>query len=113
MVTVSSSRVVFDQNQCVEPFEQDGVDVDEVDRDDVLGLGAQEGAPGRSRAPRRRTETRVVQDLPDGGRGDVVAAPVQLALDTAVAQSGLSFAMAMTSLRIAAVDGRPGERRAL
>jgi hypothetical protein len=53
-----------------------------------------------------------VQDLPDRGGGELVAELDELALHAPVPQPGLSVAMRITSLRIAAaVDGRPGRHR--
>lgn len=49
---------VFEERKCVEAFAECGVDVEEVRRDDALGLGGGEFPPGRPgtagyRAPRR------------------------------------------------------------
>jgi hypothetical protein len=56
---------VFEEHQCVEPSTKHGVDVEEVRRDDGLGLGGEELPPGRTGAAGRRVDARVVQDLPD------------------------------------------------
>jgi hypothetical protein len=54
----------------------------------------------------------ILQDLPHRGGRDGVAEPDEFALHAPVPHVGLSVAMRMTSLRIAAfVDGRPGRRR--
>jgi hypothetical protein len=39
---VNAATVVLDDEQHIEPTEKDGVDVEEVDRDNRLGLGGQE-----------------------------------------------------------------------
>jgi hypothetical protein len=53
-----------------------------------------------------------MQDLPHREGGDRVAKPDQLALYASVPYAGLSVAMRIKSLRIAAaVAGRPGRRQ--
>jgi len=63
---------VLDQDQRVDPLEQDGVYVDEVEREDPVSLRGQELAPGRAGSARSGVDSRVVEDLPDGGGGDRV-----------------------------------------
>jgi hypothetical protein len=46
---VHAAAAVLDNDEQVEPAEEDGVDVGEVDRADRLALSCQELAPGRSR----------------------------------------------------------------
>jgi hypothetical protein len=47
---VHAAAAVLDHDQDVEAAEEDGVDVGEVDREDRVGLGGEELAPGRSGA---------------------------------------------------------------
>jgi hypothetical protein len=44
--------------------------MDEVEREDPVGLCGQELAPGRADTARRGVHSRIVKDLPDGGGGD-------------------------------------------
>jgi hypothetical protein len=46
---VHAAAAVLDHHQDVEPAEEDGVDVGEVDREDRVGLCRQELSPGRAR----------------------------------------------------------------
>jgi hypothetical protein len=67
---VHPAGAVLDEQQDVQPFQQHGVDVQEVDCEDPDGLGVQELPPGRARAARRRADARSSQDLIDGGQRD-------------------------------------------
>jgi hypothetical protein len=57
--------------------------VQEIDREDPGGLGAQELPPRRARPARRRIDARSMQDLPDGGRRNRHAELHQLTVDAA------------------------------
>jgi hypothetical protein len=70
---VYAATVVLDDDEEVEAAEEDGVDVGEVDREDRVGLRGQELSPGRPGPAGRGIESGVLQDLPDGGGGDLVA----------------------------------------
>jgi hypothetical protein len=86
--------------------------VNEIGREDAAALDSQELLPGRARAAECGVAPGGMQDLPDGGGGDRVAELDEFALRAPVPQAGLSVAMRITSLRIAAaVDGRSGRRR--
>jgi hypothetical protein len=103
---------LLDDDQGIEPPEQHGVHMDEVGRENALGLGGQELLPGRARAARRGIDPGGMQDLPDRRGSDRVAEPDEFAVHPPVPQAGLSIAMRITSLRIVAgVGGRPGLRR--
>ena len=91
---VHPAGAVLDEHQDVQPFQQHGVDVQEVDCEDSGGLGAQELPPGRARAARRRADARSSQDLIDGGRRDRDAELGQLAVDPAVAPQRIFFCQA-------------------
>lgn len=47
---VQASGVVFEEGQCVQACAEHGVEVEEVGRDDALGLGGEELSPGRAGA---------------------------------------------------------------
>jgi len=79
---------VFEEGQCVEACAEHGVEVQEVRRDDALGLGSEELTPGRAGAAWCWVDARVVQDLPDRRRGDSVAKPYQFTVDAAVSPPG-------------------------
>ncbi len=70
--------------------------------EDAAGLRGQELPPGRAGPAGRRIDPGVVQDLPHCGHRDPVAELDELALHTPVTPVGLSAAMRITSLRIAA-----------
>jgi hypothetical protein len=63
---VHAAAVVFDHDKDVEAAQEDGVDVGEVDREDRVGLRAEELRPGRTGSSWRGVESRVLQNLPDG-----------------------------------------------
>ncbi|MFI9366834.1 hypothetical protein ACIG5E_38200 [Kitasatospora sp. NPDC053057] len=70
----------------VEALEEDGVHVQEVAGEKRVGLCADEGAPGLpGGALWCGRQTEAAQDAADGGGGDAVAEPSQLALDPDVA----------------------------
>jgi hypothetical protein len=77
---------VLDENQDVQPLQQHGVHVQEVDGEDLGGLGVQELPPGRACASWRRVDVRGMQDLPHGGRRYGDAEFRQLTVDAAVSQ---------------------------
>jgi hypothetical protein len=62
----------LDDERDVQPLQGHGVDVEEVDREQTVGLGAQEGAPGVI-ASRRWRNPAGAQDCADGGGGDSMA----------------------------------------
>src|SRR3954452_7398743 len=69
----------------VEAAQEDGVDVGEVDGEDRVGLRGQELSPGRSGPARSRIDAGALEDLPHCRRGDRVAEPDEIAVDSAVA----------------------------
>jgi hypothetical protein len=82
--TYSRLRVTcldLDDERDVQPLERHGVDVEEVDRKQAVGLGSQEGAPGVIAACRWR-DSAGTQDLTDGRGGHPMAEATQLTLDT-------------------------------
>ena len=74
---VHAARAVFDHDQSVDASQRDRVDVQEVHREDALGLLGQELSPGRARSPWRRIDTGCVKNLPDGGGRDALSQPSQ------------------------------------
>ena len=109
---VSAAGAMLDDDQRVDAPEKHSVHMDEAGREDAAGLRDQELLPGRTRATGYRADPGVVQDLPHRGRGDRVAELDEFALHAPMAQAGLSVAIRITSVRIAAaVGGRPGRRR--
>jgi hypothetical protein len=78
----------------MQPLQQHGIHVKEIDREDPGGLGVQELPPGRARAARRRSDARDSQDLIDGGWRDPDAELGQLAVDPAVAPQRIFFRQA-------------------
>jgi hypothetical protein len=58
---VHPAGAVLDKHQDIQPFQQHGVNMQEVDRDDPGRLSLQELPPGRTRAARRRADARSPQ----------------------------------------------------
>ncbi|WP_194924330.1 hypothetical protein [Catenulispora pinisilvae] len=54
---IGPSTADLDDDRRIRPFQHDGVDVQEIDRQDRFGLGGQERAP-RVVVPRRRRDRR-------------------------------------------------------
>ncbi|MFC0112178.1 hypothetical protein [Kibdelosporangium aridum] len=81
--------VVFEEDQGVQAFQAEGVDVEEVAGDHAGGLRGEELAPGWAAAARAGVDAGRMQDLPDGRGGDGVSEPGQFTLDAAVAPSAV------------------------
>jgi hypothetical protein len=81
---VHPAGAVLDEYQDMQPLQQHGIHVKEIDREDPGGLGVQELPPGRARAARRRSDARDSQDLIDGGWRDPDAELGRLAVDPPV-----------------------------
>jgi hypothetical protein len=60
-----------------------------VGGEDGLGLGAQEHRPAVRGPVGRRVDARVLEDLPDGGRGDLDAQDEQFTVDASVAPAAV------------------------
>lgn len=71
------------------PGEGDGLD--EVHREDGLGLGVQEGGPGDVRALGRGIDAFGLEDFPDGGGRQLDAEEREFAVDAPVAPGGVFF----------------------
>ncbi len=78
------TAVVVDEDEHVEPTEEHRVDVEEVARDQTLGLCSEELRPGRSRPPWRWVDTVAFQYRPDAGWGDRDAHGGELAVDATI-----------------------------
>ncbi|WP_443216895.1 hypothetical protein [Saccharothrix sp. ALI-22-I] len=81
---VRAPGVVFEERQRVEPLAEHGVEVEEVRRDDALGLDGEELPPRRTGAAWCRVDARSAQNLPDRRGSDAVAEPGWFALDSSV-----------------------------
>jgi hypothetical protein len=92
--------------------QEHGARVDEVGREDAAGLRDRELLPGRARAAGYGAGPGSMQELPHRGGRNRVAEFHELLCTRRRPQVGMSVAMRITSLLIAAaVDGRPGRRR--
>jgi hypothetical protein len=105
---------VVDDDQGIDATQQHGVHVDKVDRKNATGLRGQELSPSRACAAGCGADPGIMQGLPtvDAAIGwpSLTSSPCTRRCP----HVGLSVAMRITSLRIAAaVDGRPGRRRLL
>src|SRR5690349_9175313 len=78
-ITASTCSRAPGQGDCLE----------EVAGQQALGLGAEEIGPRGGTAFGRRVDPGVVQDLPDGGSGDLYPEHQQLAVDTAIPPPGI------------------------
>ncbi|MFC6023595.1 hypothetical protein ACFP2T_46500 [Plantactinospora solaniradicis] len=74
-------------HQRVKASQQDGVEVEEVDRQQASGLVVQEGTPAGVLMAGRRADTSADQDPSDRARSDPMAEPLKFALDAAVPPS--------------------------
>ena len=109
---MNAAGAVLDDDQGAEAPQQHGVHVDEIDREDAVGVRGEELLPGRACAAGRGVDPRSIQDLPHRGSCDPVAELDEFTLHAPVPHVGLSAAMRMTSFRMAAaMGGRPGRRR--
>ncbi len=78
---------MFEEDQCVKPSTEHGVEVEEVRRNDALGLGGEELPPGWAITAWCWVDARVMQDPPDRRRCDVVAEAGQFAMNPSMAPS--------------------------
>jgi hypothetical protein len=100
---------VLDDEERVEPVQVDGVEVEQIAREDRVRLGLEELGPGWSGSPRRGIDAGGVQDGPDGGGADPVAQAGEFAVDARYPQVGFSVARRITRpRRPAGMAGRPG-----
>jgi len=74
----------LDDEQDVQPLQEDRVHGEQVTRQQALGLGAQESAPGRIQAARSGPVPAGTEDPPDSRLTDPVAEPGQLAVHPAI-----------------------------
>ena len=103
---VHPAGAVLDEHQDVRRFQQDSVNVQEVDGEDPGSLGVQELPPGRARTAWRRADARRTQDLIDGRRRNRHAELRQLAVYPAVTPQRILFRQAHDKAGDAAYDRR-------
>jgi hypothetical protein len=105
---VQAATCVLEERRRLHAPAERGVEVEEVRRDDALGLGGEELAPGGAGPAGRGADAGGVEDLPYGAGGDRMAEASRFPLDAAVPHPGSSPARRTTSLfSTAAVGGRP------
>src|SRR5271165_4899726 len=80
---------VLDHREHVQPRPGQGDRLEEVTGQQALGLGTQEIGPRGGTALGRRVDPGVVQDLPDGGSGDLYPEHQQLAVYPAIPPPGI------------------------
>ncbi len=90
----------------LDPSQHHGVHGHDVHRQEGFGLGSEELAPGRARPTRCGIDTGIVQDLPYGGGGGVMAEPDKFALHAPVSPAGMLGGHANDQLR----DPRGGRK---
>jgi hypothetical protein len=101
---------VLDHECRAQALQGHGVDVEEVDPEQTVGLGAQERAPVIA-AIRTRWNPVIAQDPADRGGGGAVPEPAQLSLDADHAHVRFSVARRTISSVISSlIGGRPGGR---
>jgi hypothetical protein len=81
--------VVLEKNEGVEALAEHGVDMEEVSRDDALGLRGKGLLPGGTGSSRGRVDASGVQDFPDGRCGGPVSESGQFALNASVSPLGV------------------------
>jgi hypothetical protein len=84
-----STAGVFDDGEDVYPRTGQGDRLDEVTRQQCLCLRPEEGGPGAGRPVGGGVDAGVVEDLPDGGGGDLDAEDEQLAVHASVTPAGV------------------------
>jgi len=72
---------VLDDEERLQPVQSDRVEVEQVAREDRVGMGPQELGPGWSGPSGRGVEAGAVEDGPEGGGADVDAETGELAVD--------------------------------
>jgi hypothetical protein len=82
---VNTAAADLDEEEDVEPGQPDGVDGEEVGGQDLVGVLANELAPGALASPRSWRQTVSAEHLADGEVGAAVAELDELAVDTAIA----------------------------
>jgi len=86
---VYPARGVFDDEERVQPVQRDRVEMEQIARDDRLGLRLEELRPGRPATPRRRVDARRVKDLPHGRGADLVAESDELTVHAPIPPGGI------------------------
>ncbi|GAA3814514.1 hypothetical protein GCM10022206_61200 [Streptomyces chiangmaiensis] len=84
---VDATGVVLDEEQDEQTPREHRVHVEDVNGEDARGLGLEEPGPGAAGPLGRRVDPGVLQDLPNGGGGDLPAQVQQFAMDTAIPPS--------------------------
>ena len=80
---------MFEEGEGVEAVAEGGVEVEEVDSDDAVGLVGEDLSPGRARPARGRVNAGCVEDLPDGRGANRVPESGQFALDSPMSSPGV------------------------
>jgi hypothetical protein len=80
---------VLDRCEYVQPRSGQGDRLEEVTGQQGLGLGAHQIGPRGGTALGWRVDPGVVQDLPDGGSGDLYPEHQQLAMYPAISSAGI------------------------
>jgi hypothetical protein len=73
----------FHDDEDVQASQPDRVGVEEVDRQQAVGLVAEEGSPAGVAGSGRGSDPVAGQDPPDSGERDLVAQPCEFTLDNA------------------------------
>ena len=81
---VHPTRRVLDADEDVDPFQRDRVDVQEVHRQDGLGLCSEELLPGRADTAWRRIQSRLDQNVADGPRRDTMSETIEFSGDALI-----------------------------
>ncbi|MFD4709165.1 hypothetical protein ACFWN5_05615 [Streptomyces sp. NPDC058430] len=82
-----ATGAVLDEEQDEKMPQENRIHVEDIDGKDPFGLGRQELGPGAVGAPGRRVDVGPLQDLPDGGDGDLPSQVDQFARDPAISPS--------------------------
>jgi hypothetical protein len=100
----------FDEEQHVDPFEEHGVDREDVAGQDRVRLGGQELSPGRARPAWCRVHAGAVQDLPDSAGRNPVAQTNEFAPHAPMPPGRIRSGQAQHQLTDLPVNGWPAAR---
>jgi hypothetical protein len=98
----------LEEEQDVDPFQEHGVDGEEVAGQDGVGLGSEELPPGRPAAARCGIDTGLVQDLPDGTGRCLVPETDEFALYPTMPPGRVLRSEAQDQVADLPADGWPG-----
>jgi len=99
----------LERKQHVQAPEQHRVDMEEVTRQDALGLGGQELPPGQPRTARRRLDAGLPEEQPHGARGHPIPKLHEFTVDASISPRRVLCRHPQDQAPYSCdLDGRPG-----